>query len=308
MPRIPRSLIKEKNRCFHVISRTTGQDFLLDDASREALTQRIRWLSSVYFVRVFAYCVLSNHFHLLVQMVDADLYSDQEVEERFIRYYGPKRSFTPERIDALRRRWSDLSEYVKEIKQGFSRWYNKLHDRHGHFWSERFRSVVVEKGSSLLTCMAYIDLNAVRAGVTERPESYRYCSLGYHLRTGNRDGFLSLSLSELDSPSESPLTLYRRFVYGSGRIRSGVDRRGIPEEMIQQEESRGYRLSVKDRLRFKSRYFTEGVVLGSREFVRSVFMRLRPALGLRKDRCPCAVDGLSLYSFRRLRETDRPLS
>jgi hypothetical protein len=59
----------------------------------------------------------------------------------------------------LREKWESLSEYIKEIKQGFSRWYNKRHGRKGFFWGERFKSVIVDNGDTLVNCLAYIDLN-----------------------------------------------------------------------------------------------------------------------------------------------------
>ncbi len=45
-----------------------------------------------------------------------------------------------------------------------------------------------------MNCLAYIDLNPVRAGIVEKPEQYRWCGLGYHVQGRNRDGFLSLDL------------------------------------------------------------------------------------------------------------------
>jgi hypothetical protein len=54
-----------------------------------------------------------------------------------------------------------------------------------YFWSDRFKSVIVENGETLINCLAYIDLNPVRAGIVEKPEDYRWSSLGYHIQTGN---------------------------------------------------------------------------------------------------------------------------
>ena len=72
---------------------------------------------------------------------------------------------------------------------GFTRYYNKRHNRRGYFWGDRFKSVIVEKGETLINCLAYIDLNPLRAGLVERPEDYRWNSLGYHVQTGNKDNF-----------------------------------------------------------------------------------------------------------------------
>ncbi len=80
----------------------------------------------------------------------------------------------------------------KDIKLGFSRYYNRRHNRRGFFWGDRFKSVIVENGQTLINCLAYIDLNPVRAGMVEKPEEYRWNSGGYHVQTNNKDGFLSL--------------------------------------------------------------------------------------------------------------------
>jgi len=104
----------------------------------------------------------------------------------------------------FRKKWEDLPEFMRDLKQTFSRFYNKRHDRRGFFWSERFKSVIVDNGDTLINCLAYIDLNPVRAGIVERPEAYRWSSIGYHIQRDKRpkaikglDGVYSLKrLSE----------------------------------------------------------------------------------------------------------------
>ena len=73
-----------------------------------------------------------------------------------------------------------------------SDFYNKRHHRRGTLWGERFKSVMVENSETLINCLAYIDLNPVRAAIVERPQDYRWCSLGYHIQTGNRENFYLL--------------------------------------------------------------------------------------------------------------------
>ena len=75
------------------------------------------------------------------------------------------RQLTDGQIPSLRAKWACLSEYVKEIKQSFSRWYNTRHGRKGFFWGERFKRVLVDNGDTLINCLAYIDLTPVRAGL-----------------------------------------------------------------------------------------------------------------------------------------------
>jgi hypothetical protein len=58
-------------------------------------------------------------------------------------------------VPFYRHKWGNLSEYVKDIKQNFSRYYNKNHERKGYFWSDRFKSVLVEDGDTLINLLAY---------------------------------------------------------------------------------------------------------------------------------------------------------
>ncbi len=84
-----------------------------------------------------------------------------------------------------------ISEFVRDIKVNFTPYYNKRHKRRGYFWGDRFKSVIVDKGETLVNCLAYIDLNPLRAGISNRPEEYRWSSIGYHMQADNKDKFLS---------------------------------------------------------------------------------------------------------------------
>jgi putative transposase len=192
MPRIARMVLKGEPGVYHVISRTALGGFVLGDIEKDFLLNLIRRLSRVYFAEVLGFCLMGNHFHLLVRMHPGENQSDEEIKRRFSLYYGKEAEIREGQIPYLREKWASLSEYVKEIKQGFSRYYNRRHNRRGFFWSERFKSLIVDNGETLINCLAYIDLNPVRAGIVDKPELYRWCSLGYHLQRNNREEFLSL--------------------------------------------------------------------------------------------------------------------
>ena len=128
---------------------------------------------------------------------------------------------TDGQVPFFKEKFSNLSEFLKELKQRFSRYYNKLHERRGYFWGDRFKSVIVEKGDTLINCLAYIDLNLIRAGLVEKPEDYRWSSIGYHAQTTNKDKFLStdFGLSSYGEMSETERsTDYREFLYEKGAI------------------------------------------------------------------------------------------
>ncbi|OAG28482.1 transposase [Thermodesulfatator autotrophicus] len=282
MPRIPRLLTNHPKAAYHVISRTAlpGHD-VLSPEEKDYLLHLIRWLSQVYFVEVYGFAIMGNHFHLLCRMLPEDQFSDEEVKQRIKLYYGPKRKifFYEELIKKWRARLGNLSRYVQDIKQRFSRWYNKRVDRKGYFWADRFKSVIVETGEALLNCLAYIELNPVRAGIVEKPEHYRWCSLGYRARRGTGKNFLSLNLglsSYAQKSEKEKFKLYREFVYGKGGI-------GEPTK-----------LSKARQFTYKMRYFTESLIIGSKYFIDDTKKEVKNYFSKKREHF---IPGLKMYSF-----------
>jgi putative transposase len=86
---------------------------------------------------------MGNHFHLLLRMHPGSEYTDKQIKKRYKDFFkgneeNKDRELTEGQVEHFRSKWQDLSEFVRDIKQGFSRFYNKRHDRRGFFWSERF--------------------------------------------------------------------------------------------------------------------------------------------------------------------------
>lgn len=311
MPRIARMVIEGEPAVYHVMSRTALDGFVLGDIEKEYLLKLIKRLSSVYFTEVLGFCVMGNHFHLLVKTHLEEDYSDAEIKKRYERYYGKGREPGHGQIPTLRRKWGSLSEYVKEIKQTFSRSYNKSHHRKGFFWSDRFKSVVVENGETLINCLAYIDLNPVRAGIVEKPEDYRWSSLGYHFQTNNKANFLStdFGLDEFGHKDESErLRLYRAFVYEKGNIGEEKGQRSKVKPETRKAKREGKRIDgsswpITDRFGERTRYFTDSGIIGSREFVSDNYQRFKHLFQSKNEKKPKAVRGLDgVYSLKRLSE------
>ncbi len=167
------------------MSRTCLDRFPFGDVEKDELVKIIRNFSGMYFTEVMGFCIMGNHFHLLVKMLPEGNFSDKDIKKRYIKFYGKdkEQTFSEEHIPYYREKWGKLSEYMKDIKQTFSRHYNKRHNRRGTLWGERFKSVIVEKGHTLINRLAYIDLNPLRAGLVKKPEEYRWNSIGYHVTT-----------------------------------------------------------------------------------------------------------------------------
>ena len=296
MSRIARLKVKGEPAVYHIMSRTALDGFVIGDVEKDYFLSLIKKISSAYFVEVYGFCLMGNHLHLLVQMNPGSDYCDEEIRRRHKLFYGEKgtHELTEGQIHYFRERWSDLSEYVKDIKQMFSRYFNRRNNRKGFFWSERFKSLIAEKGETLINCLAYIDLNPVRAGIVDRPEQYRWSSLGYHMQTGDKDGFLSTDFGLREfalKGDDERLTHYRLYVY----------KKGMP--CPERDAVNAFDVTKLDRLRYRTRYFTDSGIIGSKAFVSSAYNMFKDYFECRHDKQPRPIEGLEgIYSLKRLSE------
>ena len=210
---------------------------------------------------------------------------------------------TDDQVPFFKEKFSNLSEFLKERKQRFSRYYNKLHERRGYFWGDRFKSVIVEKGDTLINCLAYIDLNPIRAGLVAIPEDYRWSSMGYHAQTANKSAFLSTDFG-LSAYGEmfgaERLTDYREFLYEKGAIET-VKGMSINEAIVKKERDKDYKLTSIDRLRFRTRYFTDSGIIGTKGFVAHYYEMFKGCFNRSNEKKPKKISGLDgIYSLKRL--------
>jgi REP element-mobilizing transposase RayT len=291
---------------YHVISRTALDGLPFGPVEKDRLVTILKRFARIYFTEILGYAVMDNHVHILVRMLPERNFSDEEITARYRLYYGDEAVFPVGRIGHFRQKWASLSEFVREVKQTFSRYYNKKKGRRGTLWGERFKSVIVEKGETLVNCLTYIDLNAVRAGIVKRPEDYRWCSLGYHSQTDNKDGFLStdFGLVEFGEMTEAErFRRYRRHVYEAGAIvrADGKSRKVIDRAIIEKERERNFEPARTDRFLTRTRYFTDSGIIGSQAFVTDHARMFRHMFTSRHEKKPRPVKGLTgMYSLRRL--------
>ena len=254
---------------------------------------------------------MGNHAHILIRMYPDKYFSDDEIKERYARLYGDDVPFPVEDgfyedgqnkgILHYRKKWSSLSKFMQEIKQTFSRYYNKRHHRKGTLWGERFKSVIVENGNTLINCLAYIDLNPVRAGIVENPEDYRWNSISYHIQTNNKDGLLStdFGLKEFNGmDSKERFRRYRRFLY-----EKAAKSDQIHEKTMNKERKREFKLSKINRFTHRTSYFTDSGIIGTKEFVSKNYQRFKHISESTNEKIPKRIKGLvDVYSLKRLSE------
>ena len=310
MPRVSRMIVQDEPAIYHVMSRTALDGFPLQAYEKDYLVELIKRMANLFFTEIFGFCVLGNHFHALVKILPEHHYTDEEIKRRLVQFYGEKKApVAEEQLSLMRPKLASLSEFVREIKVNFTRFYNKRHGRRGYFWGDRFKSLIVEEGETLINCLAYIDLNPVRAGIVEKPEDYRWNSLGYHLQTGNKDGFLStdFGLKEFNVQSQKErVRRYRKYVYEAGAIQSGDKpfAKTIGEKIVAKARKKDFEISRADRFLYRTRYFTDSGIIGSKEFVSTTYQQFKHLFQSRQEKKPKAVKGLEgIFSLKRLSET-----
>ena len=165
-------------------------------------------------------------------------------------------------------------------------------------------------------------VNPIRAGIVKRPEEYRWSSLGYFTRlnaaswqpsfagfnrasiqTGNKDDLLSLEFGLRDwdeHDSQEIVRKYREFVYETGAVDAGKGAR-IEGKIVDRERRRKYKVSRIDRFLYRTRYFTDAGIIGSKEFVGEVFDQVKHMLRSKDERRFKPVEGITgVYSMKRL--------
>jgi len=293
---------------YHCVSRIVNRDMVLGEKEKEKFREYMRVYERLLGVQVLTYCLMDNHFHILVTIpprpemlpTNAELIAlvratlgDARADNLSNWFALWEEQNNQHAIEAERERWFrqmwNLASFMKVLKQRFTQWYNgsRKQRRKGTLWEERYRSVLVEGGESARIAGAYIDLNPVRAGMVGDPKDYRWSGYGEatagrsEAQTGMRliaqspTQYGLAPLATETAPMDEVLAAYREYLYGRGeevRDEEGkIIKRGFTEEEIQKVRLTGGRLPMAVLLRLRVRYFTDGAIIGTAEFVEKIF-------------------------------------
>ncbi|HAB16800.1 MAG TPA: chemotaxis protein CheW [Verrucomicrobiales bacterium] len=322
---------------YHCLSRVVDRQFVFGELEREQFLKYLREYESFCGVRVLTYCILSNHFHLLLEvpakpttplsaeelLAKLEVLSSTALTAATVRQrlemFRQANDAAGERefIDQICASMWDVSGFMQRLKQRFTQWFNRHKGRKGTLWEERFKSVLVEgAGETLATMAAYLDLNPVRAGIVDDPKDYRWCGYGA-AAAGDRRARTALRViiaggervAEKRLSVTDALAKYRVWLFGQGEEREGFTETGRPlrrgfrrDEVLAVAEAKG-QLALEDYLRLKVRYFSDGAVLGTRTFVNEVFAALRERFSSQRQEGARPMAGLKnpLFTLRELR-------
>jgi putative transposase len=289
---------KMKMGVYHCVSRVVDRRRVLGDAEREVMRKILWRVADFCGVEVMTYCLMENHFHILVRAGQAQAAkSAEEVFQRAEAYYSGGKSQAQmaqwAEISAafrgkgeawtaweerLRGRMGDVSWFMRLFKQNFSVWFNRSGDRSGTLWERRFTSVLVEDAPLAVAAVAaYIDLNPVRAGLVEDPKDYRWCGYAEALARGKRKR-PSLCRFFVTNDWKGALARYRLMLFNKGAT-AKRGRATISNEARKAVHAQAGEVGMGDLLRHRVRYFTAGAIIGSRAFVEERFQAYRSRFG-----------------------------
>ncbi len=194
----------EATRYYHCVSRCVRRTFLCgyDEQSNKSyehrrgwIEDRIKQLSAIYCIDICAYAVMSNHYHLVlhVNMDQAQSLSDIEVIERWTSLHvapvliqrlrnmelktEAELNAAHEIIEQWRERLFSLSWFMRELNFEIAMKANQEDECKGHFWESRYKSQALLDEKALLAAMAYVDLNPIRSGAAQTPETSEHTSI-----------------------------------------------------------------------------------------------------------------------------------
>ena len=98
MPMTSRLIISDEKAVYHVMSRTALDGYPLKDVEKDFMLDLIKQFSALYFTEILCFCLMGNHFHLLVKMIPDDRFTDKEIQKPFETHYGDSRDFTEGQI------------------------------------------------------------------------------------------------------------------------------------------------------------------------------------------------------------------
>jgi REP element-mobilizing transposase RayT len=200
---------------YHCISRCVRRAFLCGNDKysgksfehrRLWLVERIRLVNQVFAIDTCAYAVMSNHYHLVLKVDESSAkgWSNEEVVKRWTTLYkapvlvnrwlvGEKKTVAENKaalaiISLWRERLTDISWFMRNINEYIARQANKEERCKGRFWEGRFKSQALLDEKAVLSCMAYVDLNPLRAGMVNTVEDSKFTSVYERIHSKASEG------------------------------------------------------------------------------------------------------------------------
>ena len=308
---------------YHLINRISGckGEYPFTDVDKEYGFRLLENLSKYFLVEVISAAWMGNHFHLVVYAPSPEeLPSIQSIAARHNAYYKSMRkkfkygaqlpNINPENIALCHKtglKMIDISYFMRAFQQRFTTVYNQTRERRGRLWGDRYKSVILEKNHSLEACIAYVELNPVRAGLVEYPADYRFTTWGRYCGSGRHmfhDNFVKHLKTDIMTEDASGWNDDEVFAYFRSELtRIVVGEAGADSEEIHAAQQQARRKeSMPIRFLRRTRHFSDGAIIGSKLFIREVAGRFQEQERVNKKQFSRGISpsGTAIYCFRKL--------
>ena len=197
---------------YHIINRCVRRAFLCghDDKTgqsyehrRQWIVDRIKFLAGIFTIDLCAYAIMHNHYHLVLKVNSNNQWTDQQVLyqwaelcelpaycQRYLQgetFKATEMQLIKRYIKTYRERLMSISWFMRFVNQHIAVAANKEDKCTGHFWESRFKSQALLDERALLTVMAYVDLNPIRAAMAKTPEASSYTSIQERIQNNKTD-------------------------------------------------------------------------------------------------------------------------
>ncbi|MBM4141608.1 MAG: transposase [Nitrospira sp.] len=196
MPRLAR--IAPDEHIYHILTRGNNrQDVFKEEKDYKRYIEIIQRYKEKFKFKLYHYILMRNHVHLVLETTG---------------------------------KGGRLSDIMKGINLSYAQYYKNRHRHIGHFWQDRYKSILISKDNYLLACGSYVELNPVRAKIVEDPKDYKWSSYNAYAY-GKKDSIVDehpiyKGLSKVDGERRSK---YRELVKGmikeKGSMKGEMDRR-----------------------------------------------------------------------------------
>ena len=173
--------IEFEGAVYHVTSRgNERKDIFFDKEDREKFFEYLELTKTRYKVVIYGYCLMDNHYHLLVETTQPN-----------------------------------LTRFMRDLNGHYTIYFNRRHKRFGHLFQGRYKAILVDKETYLLELSRYIHLNPVRAKITAKPESYAYSTMKYYLAPATAPAWIDMDfiLSQFGRKQAKQTSAYKQYVY-----------------------------------------------------------------------------------------------
>jgi putative transposase len=324
--RNPREKMVGRPCYYHLYNRAAGPKKALpfDNVAKEKMFKLIVELGDYFLIETISATIMGSHFHVVVH-APGEPPTPEEAAKRHNDYHGltgvdeiPKGKIeldpriSPDECEKVAAQMIDVSEFMRSLQQQFATWYNRMHERRGGLWADRFKSTILEGSrEALWNCVEYVELNPVRAGMVEDPADYRFCSWGRYSGSG-RHPFAKTFSKHMHAVAANhagatmeglaPSEVFAEFKGDLARMMAAERGKTSEEVHAAAERARTRGDSMPVRLLRRTRHWTDGAIIGGKAFVLEVGSRFHDPERVRKKQLSRGeVQGVALYCFKRLR-------